>query len=139
MLKARSLRPFEAAIRTGLPAVMVGDVVIPGLTGALPASLSAAAMTGLLRGELGFRGLVLTDTLSAAAVQDAGYSVPRAAVLAIEAGADMVLFNSPRAEATADDVIASIVSAAAAGQLSSARLDDAVQHVLQAKNVTVCR
>jgi beta-N-acetylhexosaminidase len=138
VLKAGSLRPFEAAIRSGAPAVMVGNVVIPGLTGALPASLSAPAITGLLRHELGFRGLVLTDTLSVPAVQDVGYSVPQAAARAVEAGADMVLFTSPDPEVTANDVIASIVSAAASGQLPSARLDDAVNHVLQIKNVSLC-
>lgn len=138
VLKAGSLRPFEAAIRGGVPAVMVGNVVIPGLTGTLPASLSAPAITGLLRHELGFGGLVLTDTLSAAAVQDAGYSVPQAAARAVEAGADMVLFTSPDPEVTANDVIATIVSAAASGQLPAARLDDAVNHVLRIKNVSLC-
>jgi beta-N-acetylhexosaminidase len=137
-LKAGSLRPFQAAIRSGVPAMMVANVVIPGLTGALPASLSAPAITGLLRHELGFGGLVLTDTLSAAAVQDAGYSVSQAAARAVEAGADMVLFTSPDPEVTANDAIASIVSAAASGQLPTARLDDAVNHVLQTKNVSLC-
>jgi beta-N-acetylhexosaminidase len=137
-LKAGALRPFEAAIKSGVPAVMVANAAIPGLTGAVPASLSAAAISGLLRHELGFRGLVLTDTLSALAVQDAGYSVPQAAARAVEAGADMVLFTSPDPEVTANDVIASIVSAAASGQLPTARLDDAVNHVLQIKNVSLC-
>ena len=137
-LKAGALRPFEAAIKSGVPAVMVANATVPGLTGALPASLSAAAITGLLRHELGFRGLVLTDTLSALAVQDAGYSVPQAAVRAVEAGADMVLFTSVDPEVTANDVIASIVSAAASGHLPTARLDDAVDHVLQIKNVSLC-
>jgi len=138
VLKAGSLRPFEAAIAADLPAMMVGNVSIPGLTGTLPASLSAAAITGLLRNELGFRGLVLTDSLSAASVQDAGYSVPQAATRAIEAGADMVLFNSPDPEVTAREVIASITSAVTSGRLPATRLDEAVQHVLEAKNVSLC-
>ncbi len=139
VLKAEALRPFEAAITAGLPAVMVGNVSIPGLTGSLPASLSAPAMTGLLRHQLGFRGLVLTDSLSALAVHDAGYSVPRAAARAIEAGADMVLFNTADPEVTMNEVIAAIVSAVTSGRLPTARLDDAVQHVLSAKNVSLCR
>ena len=137
-LKAGSLRPFEAAIAAGLPAIMVGNVSIPGLTGSLPATLSAPAITGLLRHQLGFRGLVLTDSLSALAVQDAGYSVPQAAARAIEAGADMVLFDSPDPDATTNEVIASITSAATSGRLPAARLDDAVQRVLSAKNVSLC-
>jgi beta-N-acetylhexosaminidase len=118
---------------------MVGDVSIPGLTGGLPATLSTAAITGLLRHRLGFQGLVLTDSLSALAVQDAGYIVPEAAARAIEAGADMVLFESPDPEVTTNEVIASIASAVTSGRLSAARLDDAVQHVLKAKNVPLCR
>ena len=139
VLLAGSLRPFEAAIGAGLPAMMVGNVSIPGLTGGLPATLSTAAITGLLRHQLGFQGLVLTDSLSALAVQDAGYSVPQAAARAIEAGADMVLFDSPDPEVTTNEVIASIAAAVTSGRLSAARLDDAVQHVLKAKNVSLCR
>jgi beta-N-acetylhexosaminidase len=139
VLKVRALRPFETAITAGLPAVMVGNVSIPGLTGPLPASLSTPAITGLLRHQLGFRGLVLTDSLSALAVHDAGYSVPRAAARAIEAGADMVLFNTVDPEVTMNEVIATVVSAVTSGRLPTARLDDAVQHVLNAKNVALCR
>lgn len=138
VLQAGSLRPFEAAIRAGLPAVMVGNVSIPDLTGGLPATLSTAAITGLLRHQLGFGGLVLTDSLSALAVQDAGYSVPQAAARAIEAGADMVLFDSPDPEVTTNKVIASIAAAVTSGRLPASRLDDAVQHVLKAKNVSLC-
>ena len=69
-LEAGALLPFEAAIKDGLPAVMVGEVSVPGLTHGLPATLSSQAITGLLRGRLGFHGLVLTDSLSAAAIQE---------------------------------------------------------------------
>jgi beta-N-acetylhexosaminidase len=139
VLKSAALLPFEAAIRVGATAVMVGNVTIPGLTGAVPATLSRPAITGLLRGQLGFHGLVLTDSLSALAVTDAGYSVPQAATRAIEAGADMVLFDSVSAAATTEGIIASIVSAVTSGQLPVSRLDNAVQHVLAAKNISVCR
>jgi beta-N-acetylhexosaminidase len=139
VLRAAALRPFEAAIRAGATAVMVGNVTVPGLTGPVPATLSAPAVTGLLRGRLGFGGLVLTDSLSALAVTDAGYSVPRAAASSIEAGADMVLFGSATAAITTHDIVASIVSAATSGRLPVSRLDDAVRHVLAAKNISLCR
>ena len=137
-LKAGALLPFEAAIKDGLPAVMVGEVSVPGLTHGLPATLSSQAITGLLRGRLGFHGLVLTDSLSAAAIQDAGYSIPRAAVRAIEAGADMVTFDASDPAATTSEIIASLVSAVRSGQLPVARLDSAVQHVLRVKGRPVC-
>jgi beta-N-acetylhexosaminidase len=139
VLKAAALRPFETAITAGAPAVMVGNVSVPGLTSRLPAALSTAAITGLLRDQLGFRGLVLTDSLSALAVQDAGYSVPQAAARAIAAGADMVLFNTSDPGATAHAIIADIAAAVTSHRMPVSRLDDAVQHVLAAKNISVCR
>ena len=138
VLKAAALRPFETAITAGVPAVMVGNVSVPGLTGGLPASLSTAAITGLLRDQLGFRGLVLTDSLSALAVKDAGYGVPRAAARAIGAGADMVMFDSSDPGATADAIIARIAAAVRSHRLPVSRLDDAVQHVLAAKHISLC-
>ena len=137
-LKAGALLPFEAAIKHGLPAVMVGEVSVPGLTHGLPATLSSAAITGLLRGQLGFHGLVLTDSLSGAAIQQAGYDIPQAAVRAIEAGADMVTFDTSNPPATTNEVISHLVSAVHAGQLPVTRLDSAVQHVLQVKGRPVC-
>jgi beta-N-acetylhexosaminidase len=138
-LKSAALLPFEAAIRAGAGAVMVGNVTVPGLTGKVPATLSKAAITGMLRGQLGFGGLVLTDSLSALAVAYAGYSVPRAAALSIEAGADMVLFDSATAVTTTHEVIASIAAAVKSGRLPVARLDTAVQHVLAAKKISLCQ
>jgi beta-N-acetylhexosaminidase len=138
VLEAGALRPFQEAIAAGAPAVMVANVTVPGLTGALPATLAAAAVTGLLRHRLGFRGLVLTDSLSALAVQDAGYNVPQAAARAIEAGADMVLFDTADPAATVNAIIASITTAVISHRLAVTRLDDAVQDVLRAKHVSLC-
>jgi beta-N-acetylhexosaminidase len=115
---------------------MIGNAVIPGLTSA-PASVSPAAIDGLLRGQLGFRGLVLTDSLSAAAVKNSGFDVPHAAANAISAGADMVLFNE--GTATADAVAQQLEAAVGAGTLTTDRLNDAVGHVLAAKKVDLCR
>ena len=138
VLEAGALRPFQEAIAAGAPAVMVANATVPGLTGALPATLSAAAVTGLLRHRLGFRGLVLTDSLSALAVQDAGYSVPQAAARAIEAGDDMVLFNTADPAVTVNAIIASITAAVISHRLAVTRLDDAVQDVLRVKHVSLC-
>jgi beta-N-acetylhexosaminidase len=137
-LRSGALLPFAAAIRHGLPAVMVSEASIPGLTHGLPATLSGAAIKGVLRGQLGFHGLVLTDSLSAVAIQDAGYNIPQAAVRAIEAGADMVTFDADNPPVTTNQVITSLVSAVRSGQLPVARLDSAVQDVLRAKGRPVC-
>jgi beta-N-acetylhexosaminidase len=138
VLARGALRPFRAAIKQGLPAVMVGEASVPGLTHGLPATLSGHAITGVLRRQLGFHGLVLTDSLSTGAIQHAGYGVPRAAVRAIAAGADMVTFDSANPAGTTHAVISSLVAAVRSGRLPEARLDSAVQHVLQVKGRPVC-
>ena len=139
VLKAAALLPFEAAIRAGATAVMVGNVTIPGLTGTVPATLSKAAITGLLRRQLGFGGLVLTDSLSALAVTDAGYSLPRAAALSIEAGADMVLIRQRDGRDHHPGHHRQHRLGRHLGRLPVSRLDTAVQHVLAAKKIPLCR
>lgn len=139
-LQGAGLLPFESAVHTGLPAVMVANASVPGLT-ALPASISPTVITQVLRQRLGFNGLVLTDALSAEALSKSGYSVSRASVLALKAGADMVLFNAKAgdvASLTASTVEA-IVAAVGSGELSRARLVDAVLHILTVKNVALCQ
>jgi beta-N-acetylhexosaminidase len=148
-LEEGGLVPFRAAIAARAPAVMVSNATVPGLT-TLPASLSAAAITGLLRHQLGFGGLVMTDSLSAGAITAAGYSLPAAVVGAISAGADMVMFGSTLTPAqtaalspaaldyTVHQLVASLQAAVANGSLPVSRLDQAVGHVLAAGGVNLC-
>lgn len=137
-LQAAGLLPFSAAVQAGIPAIMVMDAAVPGLT-TLPASLSPAVM-GVLRTRLGFGGLVLTDSLSAVSVTAAGYTVPQAAAAALAAGADMVLFDGDPSAVpglTAQTVQA-ITSAVQSGSLPRSRLEEAVRHVLAAKHLGLC-
>jgi beta-N-acetylhexosaminidase len=138
-LQEQGLRPFRAAIDAGLPAVMVTTARVPGLT-RLPATLSWRAVHRELRGRLGFHGLVVTDSLSAGAVSGAGYSVPRAAVRALQVGADMILFNAAPDDVAAltDRIVRAIVRAVANGDLPLQRLRTAAVHVLEAKHARVC-
>lgn len=148
-LEDHGLLPFQAAIAAGAPAVMVANASVPGLaTG--PASLSPAVVTGLLGGRLGFHGLVLTDSLSAGAISAAGYDLPRAAVAAVGAGGDLVLFgstltpaqtallSSTNVVASTTEMVAALVGAVESGALSTVRLDHAVVQVLAAKGVHLC-
>jgi len=136
-LKAGGLLPFEAALTAGLPAVMVGNASVPGLT-SLPASLSPTIIQGLLEGRLHFQGLILTDSLSAGAIAARGLSVAQATVEAIAAGADMVTFGtgSPALVTTAVD--AAMAEAVDDHQVSLARLINAVSEILVAKRVNLC-
>ncbi|HWG02844.1 MAG TPA: glycoside hydrolase family 3 N-terminal domain-containing protein, partial [Trebonia sp.] len=85
---ARDLPPFRAAIAAGTLTIMPGHLRVPELTGSLPASLSADAIA-LLRAELGFDGVVVTDGLEMRAVSDP-YGIPGASVLAVAAGNDLL-------------------------------------------------
>jgi beta-N-acetylhexosaminidase len=148
-LQSGGLAPFRAAIAAGAPAVMVANARVPGLSG-LPASLSTEVIGGLLRQQLGFSGLVVTDSLSAGAIAQAGYSVPQAAATAVAAGADMILFGSTLTpaqtamltpdgvRATVSAVVAAIVRATQTGALSPARLTDAVEQVVAADHADLC-
>ncbi|MGB9112750.1 MAG: glycoside hydrolase family 3 N-terminal domain-containing protein [Acidimicrobiales bacterium] len=136
-LERADLVPFEDAIKANVPAVMVGNATIPGLT-SLPASLSPAVIGGLLRHHLGFHGLVLTDSLTALGISDAGFSLARATVLAIHAGADVVLFNASNPNLVFSELQSAIVQAVAAGKLPARVVDGAVATVLAAKKVNLC-
>ena len=148
-LATTGLVPFRAAIRAGAPAVMVSNASVPGLTSS-PSSLSQAVIGGLLRHRLGFHGLVVTDSLSAGAILTGGRTLPQAAVTAIGAGADLVLFGStltPKdtAQLSAPNVqrsyraIATAISAAVTeGQLPIARLTAAATTVAGAAHDELC-
>ena len=132
-LETDDLIPFEQAARAGLPVVMVGHPMVPGLTGTVPASLSPATYQ-LLRGQVGFGGVALTDDLDAGAISAAGYTQPAAAVRAIEAGADMAMIDAGQWSAT----VSALSQAVSSGALPTAELDAAATRVLAAKGIPVC-
>ena len=138
-LRRNGLLPFSAAVKADIPAVMVANAVVPGLT-RLPASVSRAAVHRVLRTRLGFHGLVLPDSLTAAALRAAGFDLRHATVAALRVGNDMVLYNATadQVAATTDRVVHAVVEAVHAGRLSRARLVAAVGHVLRTKDVDLC-
>jgi beta-N-acetylhexosaminidase len=120
----RDLPPFEAAIAAGVRAVMPGHLRVPGLTGDLPASLSAAALTGLLRRDLGFSGVIISDALEMRAVSRP-FGIPEAAVLAVAAGTDLLCFGRDQDQLTYLAVRDALMAAVADGRLPGARLEEA--------------
>ncbi len=137
-LKKVGLPPFTTAIGQGAPAVMVSNATVPGLA-SYPASLSPAAIGRELVRTLGFKGLVMTDSLSAGAISAAGFSVPSAAVQALRAGADMVLFGkgtmtARQIAALTTKIESAIVSATTHGLLARWRLAAAATAVLAARH-----
>jgi beta-N-acetylhexosaminidase len=127
-VRARDLPPFAAAIAAGTLAVMPGHLRVPELTGELPASMSAAAVTGLLREELGFDGVVISDALEMKAAS-AVHGIPAAAVLSVTAGVDLVCLGRDTDEAMYQAVRAALVEAVASGALPGVRLEEAASRV----------
>jgi len=136
VLQTTGLVPFKRAIAAGTPAVMMSNASIPGLT-SLPAGISAAAVKAL-RSSLGFSGLIVTDSLSAGALSARHISVPQAAVDALRAGSDEVLFGIPAAPATslslALQVRAAIVAAVVHHTLLRTTLVAAAAQVLAVRH-----
>jgi beta-N-acetylhexosaminidase len=123
------LVPFRAAIAAGVQVVMSAHLRVPAIDAELPATLSRPVMTDLLRGHLGFSGLVVTDGIEMRAVAGR-YGLPRAAVMAVAAGADLVCIGGENAdEATALAVRDAIVDAVVTGELAEERLVDAAVRV----------
>ena len=128
-LDAVELVPFRALIAAGVDGVMSSHIRLPALdpTDGLPATLSRPVLTGLLRQELGFSGLVFTDSMSMHAVSRR-FSPERAAALAIQAGADVVL-DSPDPEAA----LRGIQQAVERGEIAREQIDRSVERILAAK------
>ena len=124
----RDLPPFQASIAAGAAAIMPGHLRLPELTGELPASLSPAAMTGLLRGELGFSGVIISDALEMRAVSGR-YGIAEAAVMAIIAGVDLLCLGRDTSEEVYHAIVAALSEAVRAGRLPADRLEDAADRV----------
>jgi beta-N-acetylhexosaminidase len=123
--------PFKAAIDAGVATVMTAHVLAPALDEKRPATLSHRVVTGLLRGELGFEGVILSDDLEMKAIA-AEYAVPAAAVLAIEAGCDGVLICSGDHQTQAA-ALEALVHAVETGALTEKRVEDALNRQRRAK------
>jgi beta-N-acetylhexosaminidase len=127
-LRLVDLPPFEAAIRAGTLAIMSSHLRVPELTGDLPATVSAAAITGLLRGELGFTGVIVSDALEMRATRDT-FGIPGAAVLAVAAGTDLLCLGRDGSEADYLAVRDALVAAVRDGALDGERLEEAADRV----------
>ncbi|MGN9813910.1 glycoside hydrolase family 3 protein [Streptomyces sp. SD11] len=129
VLHARELAPFRAAIAAGSRAVMSAHILVPALDPAHPATLSRRVLTGLLREELGFDGLIVTDGMEMQAIS-ATYGIERGSVLAIAAGADAICVGGGLAdEATVLRLRDALVTAVRSGELPEERLADAAARV----------
>jgi beta-N-acetylhexosaminidase len=127
---AHDLPPFRAAIRVGVPAILIGLAAYEPDDFVTPAALSHTIVTDLLRGRLGFHGIAITDDLTSGAIT-ALMPVPTAAVQAVQAGADMVWISGPAS--TRQQAYAAILAAARAGKIPKQRIDEAAIRILAVK------
>jgi len=135
-LQANELLPFRAAIAAGVPAIMTAHVEVPALepTPGLPATLSSRVLSGLLRQEMGFQGLVITDSMTMGAVVTQ-YGIQQATVLAFQAGADVLAFGADPGHTPAEQRAAQqgLLNAVRSGTISEQRLDESVRRILLTK------
>ncbi|WP_256106263.1 glycoside hydrolase family 3 protein [Streptomyces sp. ODS05-4] len=128
-LRSRELTPFRAAIEAGSLAVMSAHILLPALDPDRPATLSPRILTGLLREELGYQGLIVTDGMEMQAIS-AVYGIERGSVLAVAAGADALCVGGGlNDEDTVLRLRDALVTAVRTGELAEERLADAAARV----------
>lgn len=129
VLQERELAPFRAAVEAGTKAVMSAHILVPALDPDRPATLSRHILTDLLRGELGYDGLIVTDGMEMRAIA-ATYGIERGSVLAIAAGADAICVGGGLADdETVRRLRDALVTAVRSGELAEERLAAAAQRV----------
>ncbi|RJL26545.1 glycoside hydrolase family 3 protein [Bailinhaonella thermotolerans] len=124
LLGSRELVPFRAAIEAGTQTIMTAHVRVPALTGDAPATLSPAALTGLLRDGLGFEGVVITDAMDMKAITES-VGLPGGCALSIAAGSDLVCLGPLPTQEDVTAIIDAIVAAVRDGSLPLSRLEEA--------------
>jgi beta-N-acetylhexosaminidase len=130
------LQPFVAAIEAGVPLIMTSHIFYPKLDAVYPATLSSTLLTGLLRKQLGFDGVILTDSMNMGAMRR-HYGPVEAAVLALKAGADLIMLseehyenaNTPYKELQ-QQTIQGVIDVVVLGELAESRIDEALRRVL---------
>ena len=125
-IMADEMQPFRSGIEAGAEFVMVGHLIVPDID-EVPATLSYKIATGILRDELKFEGVAITDSFEMESIAD-NYSVDDAVVMSVKAGVDMIL--QPKDMASA---VNSIEQAVADGELSEDRIDESVRRILTLK------
>ncbi len=132
-LDAVELVPFRAAMRANVAGIMTAHITFPAIdpTPGLAATLSPRVLTGLVRDEMRYDGLIMTDELTMGALATSGYPAPKAAVAALQAGADVLLFQT--GYAMHREAHAALVDAVKRGEIPESRVDEALRRVLRVK------
>jgi beta-N-acetylhexosaminidase len=129
-LHERELVPFVSAIAAGGKTVMTSHILLPQVDPVNPATFSPLVLQGMLRGELGFDGVIVSDALDMAGASGL-LGIPGAAVAALAAGCDLLCIGTDNTAAQLDEIEAAVFAAIDAGRLDPARVADAAGRVLR--------
>ncbi|WP_342580568.1 beta-N-acetylhexosaminidase [Ureibacillus sp. FSL W7-1570] len=129
-LKKMELLPFKNAIENGADAVMIAHILLPQIDQHYPASMSKTVITDLLRKNLGFDGVVITDDLTMKAITNQ-YSLEKAAISSVKAGSDIVLIAHH--EEKIASVLNRLISAVERGEISEQQINESVIRILRLK------
>ena len=127
-LRTRELEPFRAAVAAGAATVMTSHILLPRIDAQNPATFSAAILGGILRRELGFSGVVVSDALDMAGASGE-IGIPVAASRAIQAGCDLLCIGTRNTAAQLEQIVAGMIEAVDRGELDTRRLSDAADRV----------
>ena len=128
VLEVRELEPFRAAVAAGVACVMTSHVVVTAIDPDRPSTFSPTMLGGVLRGRLGFDGVIVSDALDMAGAS-AETGIPEAAVRALDAGCDLLCTGSETTEQDYLDIVDAVVAAVESGRLAHARVADAAARV----------
>jgi beta-N-acetylhexosaminidase len=131
VLRERELPPFATAIAAGVKSIMTAHIRVPVLTGDQPATFSRRVLHDLLRAEFGFTGVIVTDALEMAGAAHAAGGIERAAVLALNAGSDLLCIGADVDLDLIERVVAEIAAAVGRGELALDRLAGAAERNAQ--------
>ena len=124
------LPPFQEAIDAGIDSIMTSHIIIEAIDPELPATLSHDVLTGLLREEMGFDGLIVTDAMEMRAITD-NWGAGEAAVMAIQAGADIVM--AVGSQAAQVETLEALYDAYQSGELTEERVQESLERILMKK------
>lgn len=127
-LRERELAPFRAAIAAGTRSIMTSHILLPQLDAEQPATLSSRILHRLLRGELGFEGVIVSDALDMAGASGV-HGIPEAAVRALAAGCDLLCIGTDNTASQMEEIVAAIADAVASGRLAAERVTDSAARV----------
>lgn len=127
-LRARELPPFAAAIEAGVETIMSSHIMVPSLDPHVPATFSKPILQDLLRGDMGFDGVIVSDALDMKGASGE-VGIARAAALALDGGCDLLCIGTKNTDEQMGQIAAAIDAAVASGELSHERLADAARRV----------